>query len=120
MPFPRALSKRFQKNHLESQIIGDKSARVETRRKLNFESEQGTLSLVEPRSVNEAIKSKYWIKSMNEELDQIEKNQTWELVPRPKDKNVIGTNWIFKNKLNQNGDIIKNKDRLVCKGYSHV
>jgi hypothetical protein len=57
---------------------------------------------------------------MNEELDQKDKNQTWELVPRPEDKNVIGTKWIFKNKTNENGKIIKNKDRLVCKGYAQV
>jgi hypothetical protein len=57
---------------------------------------------------------------MNEELDQIEKNQTWELVSRPKNKNVIGTKWIFKNKLNENGEIIKNKATLVYKGYSQV
>jgi hypothetical protein len=57
---------------------------------------------------------------MNEELDQTEKNQTWELVPRPKNKNVIGTKWIFKNKLNENGEITKNKARLVCKGYSQI
>jgi len=37
---------------------------------------------------------------MNEELDQIEKNQTWELVPRPKNKNVVGTKLILKNKFN--------------------
>ena len=55
---------------------------------------------------------------MNEELDQIEKNHTWELVPRPHDKNIIGTKWIFKNKLNENGDVIRNKARLVCKGYT--
>ena len=55
---------------------------------------------------------------MNEELDQIEKNHTWELVTRPRDKNVIGTKWIFKNKLNENGDVIRNKARLVCKGYA--
>eukprot|EP00253_Pinus_taeda_P005987 PITA_05987 len=53
---------------------------------------------------------------MDEELEQIEKNNTWELVPRPKDKNVIGTKWIFKNKLNENGEVIRNKARLVCKG----
>ena len=40
---------------------------------------------------------------MNEELEKIEKNNTWELVPRPKDKNVIATKWIFKNELNENG-----------------
>jgi hypothetical protein len=57
---------------------------------------------------------------MNEEIDQIEKSQTWELVPRHKDKNVVGTNWIFKNKLNENGKIIKNKARIVCKGYAQV
>eukprot|EP00253_Pinus_taeda_P025725 PITA_25725 len=55
---------------------------------------------------------------MNEELGQIEKNNTWELVPRPHDKNVIGTKWIFKNKLNENGEVIRNKAKLVCKGYA--
>eukprot|EP00253_Pinus_taeda_P015662 PITA_15662 len=55
---------------------------------------------------------------MDEELDQIEKNDTWELVPRHHNKNVIGTKWIFKNKLNENGEDIRNKARLVCKGYS--
>ena len=56
---------------------------------------------------------------MNQELDQIEKNQTWELVPRPKNKNVIGTKWVYK-KMNENGKVIKNKARLVCKGYAQV
>jgi hypothetical protein len=55
---------------------------------------------------------------MNEELDQIEKNQTWELVPRPKNKNVIGTKWVYKNKVDENGQVIRNKARLVCKGYA--
>jgi len=55
---------------------------------------------------------------MDGELEQIEKNDTWELVPRPHDKNIIGTKWIFKNKLNENGEVIRNKVRLVCKGYA--
>eukprot|EP00253_Pinus_taeda_P030618 PITA_30618 len=55
---------------------------------------------------------------MDEELEQIEKNNTWELVPKPKDKNVIGTKWIFKKKLNENGEVIRNKAKLVCKGYA--
>ena len=57
---------------------------------------------------------------MNEELDQIEKNNTWELIPIPTGKNVIGTKRIFKNKLNEQGQIIRNKARLVCKGYSQI
>jgi hypothetical protein len=57
---------------------------------------------------------------MDEELDQIEKNDTWELVPRPKNKNVIGRKWVFRNKLNEDGQVTRNKARLVCKGYAHI
>jgi hypothetical protein len=57
---------------------------------------------------------------MYEELDQIEKNETWELVPRPRYKNVIGTKWVFRNKLNEDGHVTKNKARFVCKGYTQV
>jgi hypothetical protein len=57
---------------------------------------------------------------MDEELDQIGENDTWELVPRPKNKNVIVTKWVFVNKLNEDGEVTRNKARLVCKGYAHV
>jgi hypothetical protein len=57
---------------------------------------------------------------MDEELDQIEKNNTWELVPRPKNKNVIDTKWVFRNKLNEDGQVTRNKSRLVCKGYAQI
>ena len=53
-------------------------------------------------------------------MDQIEKNQTWELVPRPKGMNVIGTKWIFKNNFNEDGQVIRNKARLVYKGYAQI
>jgi hypothetical protein len=57
---------------------------------------------------------------MDEELDQIEKNDTWELVPRPKNKNVINTKWVFRNKLNEDGRVTRNKAILVCKGYAQI
>jgi hypothetical protein len=57
---------------------------------------------------------------MDEELDQIEKNDTWELVPRPKNKNVISTKWVFRNKLNEDGQVTRNTARLVCKGYAQI
>ena len=54
---------------------------------------------------------------MKEELDQIVRNETWELVPRPKDKNVIGIKWVFRNKMYAKWEVVRNKERLVCKGY---
>jgi hypothetical protein len=67
------------------------------------------LSTVEPSSFEEASKDGHWIKAMDEELDQIEKNDTWEPIPRLKNKNVIGTQWVFRNKLNEDGQVTKNK-----------
>ena len=57
---------------------------------------------------------------MEEELDQIEKNETWELVPRPSNKNVFDKKWIFINKMNEDGKVIRKKAQLVCKGYAQI
>jgi len=112
-------SKYVQKNHPESQILGQKEAGVQTRRTIaEASSYLALLSSTEPQSVQEACKDECWVKAMDEELEQIEKNNTWELVPRPKDKNVIGTKWIFKNKLNENGEVVRNKAILGSKGYA--
>jgi hypothetical protein len=78
------------------------------------------LSMNEPKNFDETSQHDDWIRAMNEELDQIEKTNTWELVPRPKDKNVTGSKWVFKNKMNEKGQVVRNKSRLVCKGYAQV
>ena len=57
---------------------------------------------------------------MQEELDLFEINKAWHLVPRPTDKSVIGTRWVFRNKLDEQGIVIRNKARLVMRGYSKV
>ena len=57
---------------------------------------------------------------MHEELHQFVRNDVWELIPRPKGVNVIGTKWIFKNKSNEHGIFIINKLRLVARGYTQV
>ena len=71
------------------------------------------MSQKEPKKFEEASKDMSWVNAMNEELDQIEKNNTWELVHRPTQKNVIGSKWVFKNKMNEEGQVIRNKARLV-------
>jgi len=92
-------SRYVQKNHQETQILGQKEVGVQTRRTNTKASRYlALLSSTEPQNINEACKDECWVKAMNEELEQIEKNNTWELVPRPHDKNIIGTKWIFKNK----------------------
>ncbi|KAK8942981.1 hypothetical protein KSP39_PZI009605 [Platanthera zijinensis] len=55
---------------------------------------------------------------MQEELHQFERNKVWELVPRPKDHSIVGTKWVFRNKLDDQGVIVRNKARLVAQGYS--
>ena len=57
---------------------------------------------------------------MHEELHQFVRNDMWELVPRPKGVNVIGTKWILKNKSDEHGTVIRNKFRLVTQGYTQV
>ena len=76
--------------------------------------------MLEPKNFNEANKDDHWVKAMNEELDQIEKNNTWEMVHRLEGKNIIGSKWIFKNKLNEQGQVVRNKARLVCKLYAQI
>ena len=55
---------------------------------------------------------------MQEELNQFERNEVWELVPRLNDQSVIGTKWVYRNKMDENGIIIRNKARLVAQGYN--
>ena len=54
---------------------------------------------------------------MEEEIEQIKKIKTWTLVPRLEGKNVISIKWVFRKKLDENGEVTRNKERLVCKGY---
>ena len=100
---PKTPSKWVQKNHPSDQIIGNKDARVETRRKIRSpeKTHLTLLSTIETNSFEEANKDEFWNKAMDEESNQIEKNDTWELVP--KNKNVICTKWVFRNKLNEDG-----------------
>ena len=75
------------------------------------------VSQIEPKNVQEALQDDQWCIAMQEELNQFERNEVWELIPRNESFQVIGTRWVFRNKVDEDGNITKNKARLVAKGY---
>ena len=72
----------------------------------------------EPTSFREVLLLPHWKEAMQIELDSIEKNDTWTLVPRPPRRNVIGVKWVYKTKYKSDGTLDKHKARLVAKGYA--
>lgn len=71
----------------------------------------------DPIHFEDAIKDKKWIEAMDEEMNAIKRNKTWDLVELPKGKEVIGVKWVYKTKCNAEGKIERHKARLVFKGY---
>ena len=71
-------------------------------------------SSIEPKSINEALSDEAWIKAIKEELQQFGKNDVWTLVPRLEGCSIFGIRWVFRNKLDKNGNIVRNKARLVA------
>ena len=57
---------------------------------------------------------------MHDELLQFQRNDVWTLVPRPEGEHIIGTKWIFRNKTDEKGNVIRNKARLAAQGYSQI
>ncbi|GJU61744.1 retrovirus-related pol polyprotein from transposon TNT 1-94 [Tanacetum coccineum] len=71
----------------------------------------------EPKNYKEALTQACWIEAMQEELYEFERLEVWELVPPPDKAFVISLKWIYKVKLDELGGILKNKARLVARGY---
>ncbi|KAL6342710.1 hypothetical protein AAG906_013116 [Vitis piasezkii] len=113
---------RVPKNHPLSNVIGNYEDSMVTRRqsKLNEVSYVCYTSQIEPKNVEEALNDEAWVDALHEELNQFSRNDVWFLVPRPKDVNVIGTKWILKNKMDENGVIVRNKARLVAQGFKQI
>jgi hypothetical protein len=103
-------------------VVGSVCKGVSTRWQLsNFSSHHAFISCVEPKKVYEALEDPDWLIGMHDELNNFERNKVWTLVERPKDcRKVIGTKWIFKNKQDANGIVIRNKARLVAQSFSQV
>ncbi|GJS34018.1 retrovirus-related pol polyprotein from transposon TNT 1-94 [Tanacetum coccineum] len=105
------------KDHSLDQVISDPSKPVMTRQRLHTDSEVCmyalTVSTIEPKNIKEAITDHNWIESMQDELNQFERLQVRELIPRPKGKSIIALKWLWKNKCDAENIMVQNKTRLV-------
>ncbi|KAJ9552305.1 hypothetical protein OSB04_016350 [Centaurea solstitialis] len=115
---------RTQKNHPPSLVIGDIQSPMITRKqsKAITNPHSGMISVflsqTEPKKALDAMKDPSWIEAMQEELLQFVLQHVWDLVDLPRGHRVIGTKWIFINKTDERGIVIKNKARLVAQGYT--
>ena len=75
------------------------------------------ISKIKPKNVKIALDHSDWVQAMQEELNEFERNKVWRLIPTPKDASVVGLKWVFRNKLDKEGNVIMNKAWLVVKGY---
>ncbi|GKC87838.1 retrovirus-related pol polyprotein from transposon TNT 1-94 [Tanacetum coccineum] len=106
------------KSHPLENVIGNlnqRTLRSQAQDKSNFFC---FLSTIEPKNINEALKDESWVIAMQEELNQFISNDVWELVPNPKNMTIIVTKWVYRNKLDKNGVVSRNKARLVAQGYN--
>ena len=72
----------------------------------------------EPRNYEEAVQKKEWVEAMTEEYQSIMKNDVWDIVPKPENKSVVSSKWIYKIKHTVDGSIEKYKARFVARGFS--
>jgi hypothetical protein len=116
-PHPR-VHQAIQRDHLVNSILGDIHKGVTTRSRVaHFCEHYSFVSSIEPYRVEDALKDSDWVLAMQEELNNFTRNEVWHLVPRP-NQNVVGTKWVFHNKQDEHGVVIRNKARLEAKGYS--
>ncbi|GKD32474.1 retrovirus-related pol polyprotein from transposon TNT 1-94 [Tanacetum coccineum] len=106
------------RNHPLENVIGNLNQRTLRSQAQNQSNFFCFISTIEPKNVNEALTDDSWIVAMQEELNQFIANDVWELVPQPRNMTIIGTKWVFRNKLDENDIVSRNKARLVAQGYN--
>jgi hypothetical protein len=109
------------RDHPLDYIIGDISRSVQTRSRFaSFCYHFLFVSSIESKKIDKALKDVDWVNAMHKKLNNFKRNQVWELAERPKDHNVIETKWVFRNKQDQDGIVVRNKIRLVALVYTQV
>ncbi|GJX83529.1 putative ribonuclease H-like domain-containing protein [Tanacetum coccineum] len=97
---------RINPSHPSTLILGDPTSAVQTRSKVNKSSKAHAF-----------VKDESWVDAMQEELLQFEIQKVWILVDLPYGKKAIGTKWVYRNKKDERGVVVRNKARLVAQGH---
>ncbi|GJQ97350.1 putative ribonuclease H-like domain-containing protein [Tanacetum coccineum] len=132
---------RIHNAHPQSQILGDPNTPVQTRSSLkkiteahalvsyiqahqrsNHKDQQHCLfacflSQFEPKNISKTLEEASWVEAIQEELLQFKLQQVWVLVDLPNGAKVIGTRWVYRNKKDERGVVVRNKARLVAQGH---
>ncbi|GJZ48917.1 putative ribonuclease H-like domain-containing protein [Tanacetum coccineum] len=106
---------RVFKDHPVNQIIGDLHSAPQTRRMTKQFEEH---ALIEPKKVIQALKDPRWIEAIQDKLLQFKLQKVWTLVDLPYGKRAIRTKWVYRNKKDERGIVVRNKARLVAQGYT--
>ncbi|GKD31019.1 retrovirus-related pol polyprotein from transposon TNT 1-94 [Tanacetum coccineum] len=111
----------WTKDHSLEQVIGEPSRPVLTWNQLRTDGEMCIyaffMSTMEPSNVKEVMSNPAWIDSMQEELLQFKQLDVWEIVPFSENIKPLTLKWLFKNKINKENMVIRNKTHLVMRGY---
>ncbi|KAH0665666.1 hypothetical protein KY285_026872 [Solanum tuberosum] len=111
---------RHNASYPENFILGKPDDKIQTRSSLRKQASVALIYQMEPKRINESMEDESWVQAMKEELDQFERNQVWTFIERPKNCSVVGTKWVFRNKLDENGKVIRNSEtdcsRLLSTG----
>nr|GEW51535.1 retrovirus-related Pol polyprotein from transposon TNT 1-94 [Tanacetum cinerariifolium] len=112
---------KWTKDHLLENITGQLARPVSTRLQIHEQAlfcyYDAFLTSVEPKTYKDALTQSFWIEAMQEEVNEFERLEVGELVPRPDKVMVITLKWIYKVKLDELGGILKNKAHLVARSY---
>ncbi|GKE37140.1 putative ribonuclease H-like domain-containing protein, partial [Tanacetum coccineum] len=103
---------KWSKDHPLDNIIGNPSRPVSTRKQLATDAlwrfYNSVLSKVEPKNFKSAITEDFWFQAMQDEIHEFDRLHVWELVPQPDCVMIIALKWIYKVKLDEYGDVLKN------------
>ncbi|GJY90088.1 putative ribonuclease H-like domain-containing protein [Tanacetum coccineum] len=126
---PKAQIIRDPKSLLQTRGMAKKNSRehamisyIQKQRRTNHKDFQNCLfdcflSQHEPTKISQALDDESWVEAMQEELLQFKIQKVWTLVDLPRGKKAIGTKWVYRNKKDERGIVVRNKARLVAQGY---